>query len=651
VVAFHFGVPGFSGGFVGVDIFFVISGFLMTQIITERLDRKAFNIRDFYRARARRIVPALVVMLLVVLLIALLLIDPITAKGIAENALASALFLSNVQYGLESGYFAGAAEDNWLLHTWSLSVEWQFYLLYPLLLTAAAKFEWLWKRRFWASVISCATLFIATVIICSLSRRFLQMGFFILPTRAWEMLLGGCVAWLPVVSLRLPLRKIIGLAGAGMIAASVMVLDGSWPWPSAITAAPALGAALLLIANSSPLATINVRAFQHIGAWSYSIYLWHWPIVVAFSYLNIATSPVVVTAGVFLSIVAGAASYYFVENTFRRPSSWGSSFHPTWKGAAYILVLCVSATLILTDGLEGPKLALVSQQTANRLADYEAAAEDWMGGVACPALENFHEGKKCVIGAPLKGTLVIGDSHAEQLIPRFTSSSQPITFLYNAGCLPLLGVNRTTPGYDCTRFTRAALREAEAGNYSKVVLVTAWQVYLPTSAHPDYLQELCAPLASQCVTMSSLEEFDALLEHAVTRTARRLAALKSAGKSILIVGPYPNTGALIGAPANQSPTAEDLFRASYLSGAASRVAPVSAADFRELHSFTYRLIDSLANQSGSTAVDQIPNWCDPECSVYDDGDFMFTDSHHIRDSEIKSDDFAYWDAIILPEPG
>src|ERR1039457_4022433 len=139
VLLYHFGVPGFGGGFVGVDVFFVISGFLMTGIILTKLEARNFSLPDFYLARARRIIPALAVFCLALLVFGWFWLTPYTYKALGRYAVASITFVSNFVYQRGAGYFAEPAHDNWLLHTWSLSVEWQFYLLYPLLLLAVAR--------------------------------------------------------------------------------------------------------------------------------------------------------------------------------------------------------------------------------------------------------------------------------------------------------------------------------------------------------------------------------------------------------------------------------------------------------------------------------------------------------------------------------
>lgn len=191
VVLYHFGVLGFTGGFVGVDIFFVISGFLMTQIIVRGLQTDNFSILAFYLARAKRIVPALLVLCAVLLVMGWFVLPAPDYKPLGMHVLTSLLFVSNIQYWREAGYFDAASHDKWLLHTWSLSVEWQFYLLFPILLAL------LWRLypgpRNTARLL--LLLLIASLVLSVwLTLKKPEAAFFLLPTRAWEMLTGGLVA-------------------------------------------------------------------------------------------------------------------------------------------------------------------------------------------------------------------------------------------------------------------------------------------------------------------------------------------------------------------------------------------------------------------------------------------------------------------------
>lgn len=190
VVLFHFGVPGFAGGFVGVDIFFVISGFLMTNILIKKLEnpQQKFSVWDFYLARAERIAPALLVLCIALLALGWFLLPPQDYRSLGMHTLTSVLFASNIQYWREAGYFDAASHDKWLLHTWSLSVEWQFYLVLPLLLWGVWR---LWPGRCNAAQVHILLLLASLALLVWLTSQKPEAAFFLLPTRAWEMLAGA----------------------------------------------------------------------------------------------------------------------------------------------------------------------------------------------------------------------------------------------------------------------------------------------------------------------------------------------------------------------------------------------------------------------------------------------------------------------------
>lgn len=185
VLLYHFGISGFSGGFVGVDLFFVISGFLMTSIIIKGLEGNKFLIMSFYAARARRIVPALTALCLFLSVIGYWVLAPLDYKMLATHAIAALGFFSNIKFWSEAGYFDVSSHEKWLLHTWSLSVEWQFYLVLPVLLAAVWHFRPGRTPQFSVTLAGCLLSFATAVAITPQSS---SAAFYLLPTRAWEML-------------------------------------------------------------------------------------------------------------------------------------------------------------------------------------------------------------------------------------------------------------------------------------------------------------------------------------------------------------------------------------------------------------------------------------------------------------------------------
>jgi peptidoglycan/LPS O-acetylase OafA/YrhL len=306
VVLFHFNASWMPGGFAGVDVFFVISGFLMTGIVFRGIEQENFSILKFYVARANRIIPALAVLCLVLLVFGWFYLTPLDYKALGKHAASSVAFLSNIIYWRESGYFDAASHEKWLLHTWSLSVEWQFYILYPLVLVAMRKFMSIKTMKF--------LLLVGTVlgfVFCVIATyKWPNPSYYLLPTRAWEMMLGG-IAYLYPLTLQENRKKLFEWTGLGLIIGSYFLISSENPWPGYLAIFPVLGSFLLIQANRNNSIITNNFIFQKLGTWSYSIYLWHWPIVVVI--YTFSLSELYTYLGVILSIILGFLSYQYVE--------------------------------------------------------------------------------------------------------------------------------------------------------------------------------------------------------------------------------------------------------------------------------------------------------------------------------------------------
>jgi peptidoglycan/LPS O-acetylase OafA/YrhL len=306
VVIFHFLPSWLPGGFVGVDVFFVISGYLMTAIIVTKLTSNNFNIWDFYLARANRIIPALLTLCFVLLVLGFFLLTPVEYGKLAKQTLASSLFISNLVYYKESGYFAEDSLENWLLHTWSLSVEWQFYLIYPIAMIVVSK---LFARRLIPLILAIATLSSLALSIW-LSPKNPELSYFALPTRAWEMLAGGLLFFWGFKT-QSRTTKILEYLGVTFIVLSCIVFSEDIIWPGYAAILPVLGTCLIIATNRNDSSILNKLLFQKLGTWSYSIYLWHWPLVVLIYTAQL--NPIFIPLGLTLTIVLGYASYNYVE--------------------------------------------------------------------------------------------------------------------------------------------------------------------------------------------------------------------------------------------------------------------------------------------------------------------------------------------------
>ena len=321
VVFFHAGVPGFSGGFIGVDVFFVISGYLITYLIAEEIRQERFSIVAFYERRIRRIFPALIAVLLVSSVLATWLLMPGQYDNFSKSLFATGIFASNVLFWSEAGYFAATASDMPLLHTWSLAVEEQFYVIFPLLLFVVHR----WLKGRWIAWLAPIAVVSFALSVWGVAHK-PSATFYLAPARAWELLLGSLLA-LNVVP-RLPSRtvmEVLSVLGLGSIAWGVVALSAESPFPGANALLPCLGAALVIYTGQDTPTTarrlLGSAPLVAVGLISYSLYLWHWPLLVFAQLWNIYDLTWLGTALVVgLSFVAAVLSWKFVELPFRKRS-------------------------------------------------------------------------------------------------------------------------------------------------------------------------------------------------------------------------------------------------------------------------------------------------------------------------------------------
>lgn len=405
VVLYHFTVPGFSGGFSGVDIFFVISGYLMTGIIVGRLSSARFSLTGFYLDRCRRIIPALAVTTVGIAAAGWYFLVPADYSTLAGHIRSSILFFSNIDYYSSINYFDTAENKKWLLHTWSLSVEWQFYMLYPIIILIGHR---LFPTRITALIMAG---FLASFAFCLWQvETDRAAAFYLLPSRAWEMLAGGLVYQLSSrsqVATRIPVVWL----GLSLIAASVTLLDHSVLWPSVAALLPVLGAALIISSGGERNPILDNPIAQWFGTISYSLYLWHWPVVVGLAYFDLGGHWYMIS-GIAVSIMLAAISYYGVENPLRRSlQSVGQHRNGMeWAAISVVLLLCVggASTIIRAGGIPEryPFTLISTEQMAAERARY------WVDG------DKDHPVPKTAD----KKIVIIGNSHGIDLTYALTES-------------------------------------------------------------------------------------------------------------------------------------------------------------------------------------------------------------------------------------
>ena len=320
VVLYHAGIPAITGGFVGVDVFFVISGYLITSIVASEIAAGSFSVLQFYERRVRRIFPALFLVIAVSSVIGALVLLPNDLREFGESVISATAFVSNIFFWGQSGYFDGPAELKPLLHTWSLAVEEQYYIFFPLLLLVLVRFS----NRVAVRIVLVAIALLSFVLSVWAVHNRPVAAFYWAPTRAWELLLGAIVALDIVPPIRSGAwRESSGALGLLLIAGSVLTLGNATPFPGLAAAPSCLGATLFIHAHrhGETLAgrSLSLRPIVFVGLISYSLYLWHWPIFVYARYVNI--EPLTSLQNlvlVVISILLATLSWHFVERPFRK---------------------------------------------------------------------------------------------------------------------------------------------------------------------------------------------------------------------------------------------------------------------------------------------------------------------------------------------
>lgn len=406
VLLFHFKSSYLPGGFAGVDVFFVISGFLMTSIIFRGIENNTFSIIEFLKSRAKRIIPALAFVVAIVLAIGYLIFDPSLYRTVGKHAVASLLFISNIIYNRESGYFDIDSHDKLFLHTWSLSVEWQFYIIYPIALIILSKFLTIesLKKAVWVSFFVFLSISIYESSIDKSS------SYFLLYSRAWELLIGG-IAYIYPLKNKIIHEKFIEIIGLILIITSLFLFSETTEWPSYNALLPAVGTYLCIVANNKN-SILSFRPIQGIGLLSYSIYLFHWPILVISNKLdfdlNILSFLVITTS---LSLI----SYNFIEK--KRNYSSVSLL-------AYIFIIIFSYVIF--------KSGLPARTNGEDTVDFHSK---YYGGVGIPDNSKairFNENKEVEF-------ILVGDSLSRQYANYLNDNGIGFVGIFSNGCFSMNG--------------------------------------------------------------------------------------------------------------------------------------------------------------------------------------------------------------------
>lgn len=503
VILFHAGLAGFSGGFVGVDVFFVISGYLITTIVFGELEKGEFSLARFYERRARRILPALFVVTMVTTAAAWFILLPEDLKELGKSLLAVALFASNFLFWNESGYFDTSAEYLPLLHTWSLAVEEQYYMLFPLLAVA------LFRRGRRTVVVGLCVIALGSFALAQWgAAAHPNAAFYLLPFRAWELMVGALAALhLSRTGMNPPgadrFSNVLAGLGLVMIALSIYLYDRATPFPGVYALVPVIGAVLIvLFARPHNLVgqLLGMRVLVYVGLLSYSAYLWHQPLFALMRRASLEEPHIWVFLGLTVVTFALAfLTYRFVETPFRSGSkqfSRRSIFMGSGSTASLVVVLAfvlhgnngfperIDGYAKVVDEFRWQELASPCHNEAALPAEVEARCR--LPDAAAPTSVNV---------------ALFGDSHADAFLPAVVGAtkqkdSSP-AYIGLGGCIPLIGVDVRAgnwPADVCSTLAREQYNFAVRTKPENVLLVGRWSMYVDlvesaSSARKYYLVE------------------------------------------------------------------------------------------------------------------------------------------------------------------
>lgn len=609
VLLYHFGVPGFSGGFVGVDVFFVISGFLMAGIVVGGLQRQRFNLADFYLARARRTLPALLVLVAVLLVVGWFLLMPHEYRALGKHARDSVLFVSNLRYMGEAGYFDTSSLEKWLLHTWSLSIEWQFYLLYPLLLMVLFRFR---VERNLLMPLHVLFFAVSLVTCLLLSQKNQSEAFFLLYSRAWELLAGSLVYFLgrPLARRYAVALELLGFA---LIIGSFVMIDTATVWPGGAALVPVLGTVLVLLAKRNDSHLTANRFAQWVGIRSYSLYLWHWPLVVALVYFELDDAVLWVCLGLAASILFGHLSYVGIEVPTRSALSNIGRVRGCICLLVCVLLVACAAQLVRKSGFP------------DRLPEAVARVEAERDNRNMRGRECFGAEAECVYGGADVQALVLGDSHANALVTAAAASlphpGQGIYFKGVPACLMVFQAQAVEQDQreECMALKKK-LSEQLRGLYpgKPLIVINRTSYYAMGELHFSGARNPGRPAVyfSEPVEKPTAEFLSEFRLHYVRSVCQMAAA-----HPVYLVRPIPEMPAMV-------PLA--LGRAMLL-GRPGHVA-ISREAYDERNRFIWSVQDEAVERCGVRILDPLPYLCDEQyCHGSRDGWPLYSDDDHLSE--------------------
>lgn len=611
VVLFHFNPSWMPGGFAGVDVFFVISGFLMTGIIFRGIEQENFSILKFYVARANRIIPALAVLCLFLLVFGWFYLTPLDYQTLGKHVASSMGFLSNIIYWRESGYFDAASHEKWLLHTWSLSTEWQFYIIYPLALVAMKQFMSLKTMK--ATVLVGTVLgFIFSVIA---TYQWPNPAYYLLFSRAWEMMIGG-VAFLYPLELAKSRKKVFEWTGLTLIIVSYIFISKESLWPGYLAVIPVFGAFLLIQAQRNDSIVTSNRLFQLLGKWSYSIYLWHWPLVVAIYYFSLDEK--FIYSGIILSVILGFISNRYVESIRLRSYVSGIYGYLTCKPLFMAVFVGVIGTVIfIFRGFEShyPESVLVaSKESVNKN----------------PRRDECHVGSgkvpECIYGSGDFGAIVIGDSHAQSIIRSVEKSlkNRKVLDWTMQACRTIEGLYSIRKGVidsSCGDFVSYAINEIKKYPNVPIIVDNRYMAMILGPNEPDLKHRVEKP-----------DYFISEIKNSISRDNYYISAMNEAFTNTLCSLSENNPLFLLEQTPELKHHVPKTMAKEILKGNENFRVKISVEEYEKRNDLFYKLMEDLKSKCNVKIISIKDNFCDNNYCYGDvNGRPVYFDDDHLSE--------------------
>lgn len=632
VLLYHLKFKGFEGGFIGVDVFFVISGYLITNILYREALSNNFSIIRFYERRIRRIFPALFLVLCFVILAGWLLIDPETYKYLGLSIFSTTLFSSNFQLWHQSGYFDKSAELKPLLHTWSLAVEEQFYFFYPLFFVSALR---VFKNHLkWV-------LTILAIFFLALSQYWLNIDssadFYLIQFRVWELLLGGLLSLRLIPQIKSEfIAQTFGVMGFGLIIYTVVFYSQVTPFPGLAALPPTIGAFLILYAteNQSTITgnLLSSKPIAFIGKISYSLYLWHWVLIVFFRYYNIielTTLQNIVL--IIVLLVISIISWRYVEIPFRNKDVFSSRAIFSLGLVFFLIVSFSSLYIFKQNGFVNrfettlPKFSKSYKNQNKELYRCLYAQNLYSFNLEEPFhkknVDHFCEvGTK---GAPITFT-VIGDSHTlalsygiDEIFQKFNVRG---SMFYKNGCIPYLEISRET-NPNCTISNEYYIKYlSDNPNIKTVFLVGRWTEYIIGKGY----KSITGPSFTFKYLDDQMDNDGAKNKDVVAYGVDIfISKLETMGKQVVFVNDVPEVGYNV---------PESTFIAMRTSRDINEIIAPTKKDFNLRYDPIFEIVADLQNTHPKLlTINLYDALCDDtDCVVEVDGKPLYYDDDHLN---------------------